>query len=127
MTLVMVVDDEPDILESTDMVLRANGFGVLTVGHASLILPALRRSRPDIVMQDVNMPGLDLDFLMKDIRGDARLKDVRVVLFTASEHAEEIMHRIGADGLIRKPFDAFRLKQTLDQTLAKPALPAVKP
>jgi len=127
MTRVLVVDDEPDILESTEFVLHSYGFDVATLAQASRIIATLRKDPPEILMQDVNMPGLDIDALVRRIRDDPDLQTVHVVLFTASDRAEEIARRVGADGLILKPFDAAHIKEVLEQLLTRPPLAAVKP
>jgi two-component system response regulator MprA len=119
MTRVLVVDDEPDILESTEAVLLANGFEVTTVAQADLVLAQLHKVRPEILLQDVNMPGLDLARLVKEIRAEADLKDVRVILFTASDRVEDIREQVGADGYVQKPFNADRIKQVLERFLQR--------
>lgn len=120
MTRVLVVDDEPDILESTAQVLSAKGFEVETAGQAAGILPALRRFRPALLLQDINMPAFDIDRLVRDIRADAQLRDLRVLLFSASESIEETARRVGADGFVQKPFDARRIRQVLERALSRP-------
>jgi CheY-like chemotaxis protein len=121
MTRVLVVDDEPDVLDSTAQVLAAIGFEVETCGQAADIRPALRRFRPALLLQDINMPAFDLDALVRDIRGDPRLRPLRVLLFSASESIEETAQRVGADGYVQKPFDARRIRQVLERALARPA------
>jgi CheY-like chemotaxis protein len=122
MSRIMVADDDADILESTEDVLKLAGFAVTAVCEAALILPALRKARPDLLLQDVNMPGLDLERLMREVRADPSLRGVRVLLFTASESVQETAQRLGADGFIQKPFNSDRIQQTLERFLAKPPL-----
>lgn len=121
MTRVLVVDDEPDVLDSTAQVLSANGFEVETAGQAAQVLPAVLRFRPALLLQDINMPDLDLDVLVRDLRADLRLRGLRVLLFSASESIEETARRVGADGFVQKPFDARRIRQVLERALARPA------
>ncbi len=113
MTTILIADDEADVLESTRMVLSMEGFSVTTVQDARRILATLRNVRPDILLQDINMPGLDAAKLIPDIRADSRLKDVRIVVFTASTDSEAICQSLKADGYLQKPFDASRIKETL--------------
>jgi CheY-like chemotaxis protein len=124
MTRVLVVDDEPDVLDSTAQVLAANGFEVETVGQAAQILPALRRFRPALLLQDINMPDFDVDRLVPQIRADPQLRGLRILLFSASESIEESAQRVGADGYVQKPFDARRIRQVLERALAGPATAA---
>jgi CheY-like chemotaxis protein len=122
MIRIVVADDEEDILDSTQEVLVLAGFEVTTVSEAPLILPAVRRVRPDILLQDVNMPSLDLDRLVREVRADPSLRGVHVLLFTASDLIQEATQRLHADGYVQKPFNSDRIKQTLERFLAKPPL-----
>jgi CheY-like chemotaxis protein len=121
-TRIVVADDEEDILDSTRDVLALAGYQVETVREAPGILPMVQRVRPDILLQDVNMPDLDLDLLVHQVRADPGLRMVHVLLFTASDNIQEAAQRLRADGYIQKPFNSDRIKQTLERFLAKPAL-----
>ncbi|MCA1810649.1 MAG: response regulator [Halobacteriales archaeon] len=112
MSRIVVADDDADILESNEDVLKLAGFAVTTV----------REARPDLLLQDVNMPGLDLERLVREVRADPSLRGVRVLPFTASESIQETAQRLGADGFIQKPFNSDRIQQTLERFLAKPPL-----
>jgi CheY-like chemotaxis protein len=124
MIRIVVADDDADILDSTQEVLALAGFEVTTVGQAPRILGEVHRALPDILLQDVNMPGLDLEALMRDLRAAPDLRGVHILLFTASESIQETARRLGADGYIQKPFNSDRIKQTLERFLTKPALGA---
>lgn len=115
MTSILVADDELDIVDSMRMVLELEGFTVTTVSDARRILPTLRKVKPDILLQDINMPGLDPAKLVPQIRADATLPGLRVLVFTASVDSQSICERLGADGYIQKPFDATRIRESLDK------------
>ncbi|MFA5944098.1 MAG: response regulator [Candidatus Thermoplasmatota archaeon] len=117
MTSILVADDEADILESMQLVLTMEGFTVTTVLDAKRILPTLRKVRPDVLLQDINMPGLDPAKLIPEIRAEPSLKKMRVLVFTASVDSESICERLGADGYIQKPFDASRIKGAINRFL----------
>jgi len=80
----------------------------------------LRRTRPAILLQDVYMPELDLDALMRQIRADRDIARTPVILFTASVEADDVVERVGADGMLRKPFDLEALEQAIHGVLAHP-------
>ncbi|MHB8633456.1 MAG: response regulator [Thermoplasmatota archaeon] len=117
---VLLADDEPDILESTKQVLEIEGFEVEAVQDARRVLGALRKSKADLLLQDANMPNLDLDGLVKSIRTDPTLRRVKVLLFTASVDAAAVCARIGADGCVPKPFDATQIRAVLEAALQPP-------
>jgi chemosensory pili system protein ChpA (sensor histidine kinase/response regulator) len=115
---ILIVDDDEDILETTAELLRMGGFDTTTVRHAGKILPALEAVRPDLLLQDCHMPGLDLVRLIHTVRADPELHALPILLFTASVQAEEFWHVIGANGLLRKPFQAGSLRMAIDALLA---------
>lgn len=115
---VLVVDDEPSVLSSTAGVLRELGFEVATCQDAGEILPALAREQPDLLLQDVRMPGLDLERLVFDLRADPRWRRLPVVIFTASMDVDEIGERVQAAGTIEKPFRPRDLLVVLSAALA---------
>lgn len=124
MTRIVVADDEADVLESTTMVLQMNGYDVVPVGSAEKILDVLKQVRPDALLQDVYMPGLNIEGHLAAIRAQPELARVRILIFTASTEAEDITHRLHADGYVRKPFEAARIKQLLSKLI--PATGAVR-
>lgn len=118
---VLVVDDEPSILTSTAALLRDLDFDVATCASAPDILHAMELVQPDILLQDVRMPGLDLDKLISTIRGDPRWRHVAIVIFTASMDLDEIAERLGLATVLEKPFKPQELLDALDST--RPAAP----
>ena len=121
MTSIVVADDEADILDSTKQVLTIEGFTVTTVQDPKHILATLRRVKPDLLLQDVNMPGLELAKLIPEIRADRSLKGLRILVFTASVDSEAISKDLKADGFVQKPFDAERIKASIDRFMAAKA------
>ena len=121
MIRIVLADDEPDVLESTVMVLETYGYEVTGVPRAADIIPTLLKVKPDILMQDVFMPGLELERHIQDIRSKPELRSVRLLIFTASVEGEEIARQVGADGVVRKPFDAGRIQETLERAMHAPA------
>lgn len=101
---ILVVDDEPSILSSTAALLRDMDFEVFTCPEASSIRAAIERVNPDVLLQDVRMPGLDLAALVYSLREDPRWRDLSIVVFTAGMDVEEIAERIGIRTVLEKPF-----------------------
>jgi len=104
LTKVLVVDDEPMVLRSTQTLLSALGYQTFAVGDARLVLDAIRKERPDVVLQDVRMPGLDVEALLERIREDPDLGHTPVVLFSASMDLYDLQGRVQAAGMLEKPF-----------------------
>lgn len=115
MTRILVADDNPDVLESTSVLLEVLGFDVVGVAGAREIQPAAHAARPDVILQDVQMPGLDLADTVRRIRADPATATTAILLFTADATADELADAVGADGIVIKPFDGDQIKAVLDR------------
>lgn len=118
MPKVLVVDDEPAILESTSLLLSQLGYDVACASSAAEILPALRRELPDLLLQDIRMPGLDLLALVRAIHAEPALARIPVLLFSASMDIEEIAARVGAASHLEKPFRPQDLVSAIEGALS---------
>lgn len=109
---VLYVDDEPDIREIAAMALELDGdMAVTPCASGEEALASVKAARPDLVLLDVMMPGLDGPGTLARLREMAEGRDLPVVFITAkagSRDAERFMS-FGAIGVIAKPFDPMGL------------------
>lgn len=100
---ILVVDDEPKIVKLARDYLEKSGFQVLSAGDGQTALALARRERPDLVVLDLMLPGMDGWDVCRTLR---RESDVPIIMLTA--HAEEsdqiVGLELGADDYITKPF-----------------------
>jgi two-component system OmpR family response regulator len=111
---VLYVDDEPDIRQIVQMALSlAPQLTIHTGESGEEALVLARNLRPDLVMLDVMMPGLDGPGTLQRMRSDPQLARIPVVFMTAKAMPDEVarFHGMGAAGVIAKPFDPMRLAQ----------------
>ncbi|MFC9502836.1 response regulator transcription factor [Streptomyces sp. NPDC057002] len=116
---VLVVDDEPKIRMTVRGYLEADGFNVVEAGDGPTALRAVTRDRPDLVVLDVMLPGLDGFQVLRRIRETSRIP---VILLTARD--EEVDRLIGfttgSDDYVTKPFSprelALRVQAILRRT-----------
>ena len=113
MKRILLVDDDRDILKSTAQLLQAFGYKVAVCVDADRVVEMMRSQRPDVVLHDVRMPGLDLRAQVRAIRDDPDIARVPIVLFTAVLSARELAQEVGADDAIQKPFDSETLRRVL--------------
>ena len=101
---VLVVDDEPNIVELLTVSLRFQGFEVESVNSGAEALKVAREFRPDAYILDVMMPGMDGFELLSKLRADGF--DGPVLFLTAKDAVEDRIHglTIGADDYVTKPF-----------------------
>lgn len=115
MTRILVADDNEDILESTKLLLEMMGYDVEDVARADEIYDRARATRPDLILQDFHMPGLDVGTLIGRLRDDPVTANTPVVIFTATLEEEYLWRVVGADGLLRKPFDREQMRDVIDE------------
>jgi CheY-like chemotaxis protein len=115
---VLIVDDEPAILASTALLLKDLGFEARTWRYPEGIVEEMLRDPPDLLLQDVRMPGLDVEKLAERMRSEPRLRAVRLLLFTASMEGEAVRDRVRAHGLLDKPFKPEDLRRAIEAALA---------
>nr|WP_323374281.1 response regulator transcription factor [Corynebacterium marambiense] len=101
---VLVVDDEPSIVELLAVSLKFQGFTVLTAGSGQEALRVARANTPDAFILDVMMPGMDGFELLGKLRAEGF--DGPVLYLTAKDAVEHRIHglTIGADDYVTKPF-----------------------
>lgn len=122
LTHVLYADDEEDILSVATLSLEmVGGLRVTTCGGGAAAIAEARRRRPDLIMLDVMMPGMDGPTAMSHIRADPALADIPVVLLTARVRGAEVDEylALGADGVIPKPFDPMTLADEIRRIWAR--------
>jgi CheY-like chemotaxis protein len=124
---ILLVDDDRDIVKSTAQLLQAFGYEVTVCVDADCVVEMMHNHRPDVVLHDVRMPGLDLRAQVRAIRDDPDIARVPIILFTAVLSAKELAEEVGADDAIEKPFDAETLRRVLGECEARPSRAKLRP
>jgi len=121
---VLIVDDAPVNLKLTDILLRKEGYQVQTASDAEEALKVLGNFRPDLMLVDIQMPGIDGLELTRRVKRDPATKDIVVVALTACAMKEDEQNAMaaGCSGYITKPIDTHtlgkRVRHHLDGRLA---------
>ncbi|OED35781.1 hypothetical protein AB834_04125 [PVC group bacterium (ex Bugula neritina AB1)] len=109
--LVVVVDDEPDILELIEIYLTSSGYDVELFEDIPSFYSFLKKKMPDLVILDLMLPGYDGLEVCRDFRGDILYKHIPLIILTAkaSETDRVLGLEMGADDYIVKPFSPREL------------------
>ena len=109
--LILVVDDVPDNVDILQMRLESQGYEVTTAGDGEAALAIIRDKLPDLVLLDIMMPKLDGIATVKQLKADAALPFIPVILVTARADAKDVIAGLeaGGDDYLTKPVDQAAL------------------
>jgi two-component system response regulator MtrA len=118
MTLIMVVDDDQDLSEMLGIVLNGAGYEVDLVNRGDQVMDLLRVQKPDLVLLDVMLPGMDGIEVAKAIREESM---VPIVMLTAKGDTHDVVRGLeaGADDYMVKPFNPSELVARLKVRLRR--------
>jgi CheY-like chemotaxis protein len=120
-THILVVDDDPVIQALTSDCLTALGYRISAASSGEEALRALAAEiKPQLVLLDMFMPGLDGIQVLKRIRADTSLRELKVIFLSAENDAESVLrqNQLTAEGVLRKPYQLKELAQSLQKILS---------
>jgi DNA-binding response OmpR family regulator len=119
---VLVIDDDPVILELLRVNFEIEGFDVICATDGEDGLRRAQADRPDVVISDIMMPRRDGLQLLTELKADPATENLPVILLSAKAQKSEVQHGIdmGADDYITKPFDPLELIDRLNAVMARP-------
>ncbi len=110
---ILVVDDDLDTQEFVKTLLEYEGYDVETAANGQEALTAASTTKPDLIILDVRLPGMDGYEVCRRLKSQPDSRDIPIIIYSASfNHVEEKAREAGADDFIIKPFaiDAFLIK-----------------
>jgi CheY-like chemotaxis protein len=102
--LVLVVDDDPDILDAICIILESEGYDVARARHGEEALEQVAARRPDVILLDLMMPVMDGVAFSHALRLRPGGRDVPIVVISADGNPQRAAS-VGARGYLAKPFD----------------------
>src|SRR3989344_1416549 len=125
--LILVVDDEVDLLEISKTRLEAAGFQVETAIDAETSFIKARKLKPDLVLMDIRMPGINGTEALLDFKNDPELKDLHVAFLTSlaipwpgvSTENDKFAKELGAVTFLDKTKDLDNLAELTKKILAE--------
>lgn len=114
---VLVADDEPLTAEMLALMLAFRGFEVVCAHDGAEALQQARTWKPDIMLLDVMMPGLEGVDVTRALRGDEELRERPVILISSCDECEVEWEEAGADLFLQKPIDIITLPDLVERLL----------
>jgi DNA-binding response OmpR family regulator len=109
---ILIVDDEPDILEFLQVVLEDEGYRVVTTDKVDYVEKLHAERLPNVILLDVLLSGRDGREIVAQLKRQEETKHIPVIMFSAHPRAEDSARAAGADDFLAKPFE-------MDELLAK--------
>ncbi|MFB0528210.1 MAG: response regulator transcription factor, partial [bacterium] len=108
---ILVVDDEPDLVELVKDVLERNNYFVISARNADLAIKKVRESKPDLIILDLNLPGIGGIEVCRILKRDRRTSSIPIIMLTVkSTETDKIAGlEAGADDYMTKPFSTAEL------------------
>ena len=118
MKKVLIVDDNIDLLEMIEVALTEQGFNVFTLIEAKLFFDQVEFLKPDVILLDIFLDGVDGRNLCRQLKSDPSLKHIPVALYSAGHIVNSSILESGANMFISKPFDIMEVGEKLRSLLA---------
>jgi response regulator RpfG family c-di-GMP phosphodiesterase len=107
---ILLVDDDPAVRTLLRTTFELAEVEVAEAENAEAARRRIKAARPDVIVLDVNMPGMNGLDLCKELKGSAQTKDIPIILLTGSDYGTSSnAKRAGADAFVRKPFSPLEL------------------
>ena len=125
---ILIVEDEEDIQQLVSYNLIRAGYQVICTDSGEQALEEARKERPDLVLLDIMLPGMDGLKVCREIRSDSLIGDTPVIMMTAKGEESDIISGfdLGADDYIVKPFSSKVMLSRIKAVLRRRSQPAVE-
>jgi DNA-binding response OmpR family regulator len=120
MAKILVIDDEPGIRDLLDTLLSEKGHDVILADTGEKGLEVFRRARPDVVVLDLKMPGMDGLTVLQQVRRDNPKQPVIILTGAGTPESEEQVRKLGVTEYVEKQFSLHLLGEALKRLLSTP-------
>jgi two-component system response regulator ArlR len=108
---ILIVEDEPDLIEILQMIIEEGGFNCLIADCGAKAWSIFQNEKIDAILSDKNMPNMNGIELLKKVRS---LSNIPFYLFISDDSFEKHLIEIGASGILSKPYDSKQIIACLD-------------
>jgi DNA-binding response OmpR family regulator len=119
---ILIVDDDPDVLHSMHVRLKANNYDTSFAADAISCMAEARKSEPDLVILDLGLPAGDGFLVMERFKAVPALASIPIIVVSGRDHRANHKRAIdaGAKAFLQKPVNNAELLAIIRQTLAEP-------
>jgi DNA-binding response OmpR family regulator len=119
---ILIVDDDPDVLHSMNVRLKANNYDTFFASDAISCIAEARKNQPDLILLDLGLPAGDGFVIMERFKAVPSLASIPVIVISGRDHRANHKRAIeaGAKTFLQKPVNNADLLAVIRQTLAEP-------
>lgn len=112
---VLLIEDEPNIIEAISFILSRDGFTVHTHEDGATAMAKIRSTPPDMIILDVMLPGQSGFEILRQVKADPEIGKTPVLMLTARGQAKDrdTAQRLGADEFMTKPFSNAEVRDAV--------------
>ena len=116
---ILIVEDEESLLKLESILLTSRGYEVVGVTDGPAALDAVMNRKPDLVLLDIMLPGMDGFEVCRQIKNNQFSRHIPVIMLTAKKSREDMARgeEVGADWYITKPFKSAMVIETIQRFL----------
>ena len=114
---ILVVDDEPNIVEVVKLRLEAEHYEVVTAPDGASALAKTESEKPDLIVLDIRMPQMDGYTFVKNLQRNENSKGIPIIILTAHEQMQELFAMEGVTDYVVKPFKGEELRVKVKKIL----------
>ena len=118
---ILIVEDEESLLKLESILLSSKGYKVTGVRDGLAALSEIEKIKPDLILLDIMMPGIDGFEVCRRIKENPDTRDIPIVMLTAKKSAADQARgaEVGADAYITKPFKSLKIIDVISGLLLK--------
>jgi CheY-like chemotaxis protein len=114
---VLILDDDPDILQICAIVLKKKGFDVSTLNTSNQVIDQVRICQPDVILMDNWIPGPGGIEATRALKLSPETHDIPVIFFSANSNVTQLAREAQADYFLQKPFDITELEAIVQMAI----------
>jgi CheY-like chemotaxis protein len=109
MTRILIVDDNPDVLQVMQLIFTSRNFEVATTTKAEETIDMVNTFSPALIFLDINLGAVDGRDISRQLKTTEETKHIPIILFSANMFKDSMLHESLADDFVAKPFDVTDL------------------
>jgi len=114
---VLILDDDPDILQICSIVLKKKGFDVSTLNTSNQVIDQVRNYHPDVILMDNWIPGPGGIEATRMLKLAPETHNIPVIFFSANSNVTQLAREAQADYFLQKPFDITELETIVQMAI----------